>query len=544
MFRQIGVMTGLAASVALGVAMALWSRTPDMSLLYASLPGGELAEIVAELEQAQIPHRVDAGSGAVLVAGDRVGEARMKLAASGLPKGVGNGFELLDNGPTFGSSRFIENARYQRALEGELARSIMALSNVRTARIHLAMPRQSGFVRDREKPSASVVVDLWAGRTLEAGQVEAIVHMVSASVPELETGKVAVIDDKGRLLSGRPGSDGLDDRQLDYVHRLEQSYVERIEHILAPVVGAEGVRAQVTAEVDFNQHEQTEERFNPDQPALRSEQVAEDRSQGVTGPIGIPGALSNQPPAAGVAPEQAVATGAAPAAAGAAQTTAAASQQAGSASTRATRNFEVDRTISHSRRQAGGLRRLAVAVVVDDRKETLADGTVKRHARSSEEIERIRELAREAVGFNALRGDTVNVVSTSFVMPEAPAELPEPPIWKQSWLWDVLRQVAGAAGVLLLIFGVLRPLMRGLVARRAAEAEAATVEGAVAAHGAPGAGMMALPGATGAALPGAAPALAQLEAPQGYTQRIDLARKAASDDPKRVAQVMKNWVAQ
>ncbi len=536
--RQLGLMVGLAASIAIGVAVALWARTPSYALLYGGLSERDTAQVLEVLQREGVPFKVEAGSGAVLVPASKVHQARLRLAAAGLPKGTGVGFELLEKSSSLGTSQFMEAARYQRALEGELARTISTLANVQAARVHLAMPRRTAFLRDRRKPSASVLLRLYPGRTLEGGQVQAIVHLVSSSVPGLEPGRVTVIDQTGRLLSAREDGTGvgLSLRQLEYVQKLERRYARRIEALLEPIVGPGRVRAQVVAEVDFTHVDKTREAYDSDTPALRSEQVEEDERTGETGPGGVPGALSNVPPAPGR-----------PAADQDGQ------QQAGaqpprSSTRRATRNYELNRTISRVRLPAGRLRRLSVAVVLDHKPASApakgkGKGKGKEEASaagepySAEEIARITELVKEAVGYDPRRGDSVHVMSAAFQPPPEPEPLPEPPLWERAWVRDALKALGGALGLALLVFGVLRPVMRSLAQQAPAPAAA----------GAP-----ALP----AGEDGLAPDQVQLSGPQAqgqlpgpppavqYEQQVQQARQMVSQDPKVVAQVVKGWVSQ
>lgn len=531
--RQLGVMLGVALSVAIGVAVVLWSRTPSYSLLYGNLGEKDAPQVMEALQQANITFKLDQASGAVMVPSASLHEARMKLAGLGLPRAEGLGFELLQQETSFGTSSQMEAARFQRALEGELARSIGTLANVETARVHLATPKQSVFVRQRKNPSASVVLKLYPGRTLEKGQVESITHLVAASVPELAPERVTVVDQKGRLLSGddRGQGLGLSTAQFEYTRDLEQHYKQRIQDILTPLVGRDNMRAEVTADLDFTVTEQTQERFNPDQPALRSEQTQEQLSK--LNPVqGVPGALTNQPPAAGTAPEQATGQ------AGGAQS------EPINSSKQATRNFELDKTISHTRLPVGALRRLSVAVVVDDRVVADAGGPPRREPRSQEEISRIEALVQEAVGYSVQRGDRVQVVNAAFHTGEELAPLPEPPLWEQPWFWDLMRQAGAVLLVLLLIFGVLRPTMKRLTTPAAIEGEGA--------QGAAGEGALAR------AEEGLEGELAEedelaalgkderirLPGPGSYERTLEAARQLVREDPKRVAQVVRRWITE
>ncbi|MFO1435247.1 MAG: flagellar basal-body MS-ring/collar protein FliF [Gammaproteobacteria bacterium] len=411
--RQVGVMIGIAAAVALGVAVVFYSRTPTYGMLYPNLSDRDLTQVMDALQAANIRYKVDSASGALMVPADQVYDARLKLAAAGLPKSNSAGFEMLEKDSPFGSSQAAELVRFQHALEEELARSIAKLSNVRSARVHLAIPKPSVFARDKKDPSASVLIDLYPGRSLEEGQVEAIAHMVAASVPNLQMSAVTVVDQQGRLLTSGDGPEQMQEaaHRFDYTRKLEDNYAKRIEDILLPLVGEGGVKAQVSADLDFTDTEQTSENYNPDAQTVRSEQtVEENRTGSVDG--GVPGALSNQPPAAGTAPEQANAAAANATPGAAAATSASSSPQ--SNRKQSTRNFEVDRTISHSRTSIGSVRRLSVAVLVNNKASVDKKGKVKMTPLTKEELDRMTALVKEAVGFDATRGDTVNVTNADF----------------------------------------------------------------------------------------------------------------------------------
>ena len=532
LFRQLLVMAGIAASVALGVAVVLWSQSPGYSLLYGNLGEGGAQEVREALQKAGIDYRVDETSGGLLVPSRRLRDVRMTLAGQGLPRGDGLGFEMLQKESALGTSRLVEQARHHRAMEGELARTIGTLSAVESARVHLAIPKQSAFVRKRVPPSASVVLRLHPGRSLDRSQVEAVVHLVASSVPELEAGNVTVVDQKGRLLNGerRDGELHLTATQFEYTRQLEDHYRQRVEGLLEPIVGAGAVRALISADIDFTQTEQTEERFNPDRPALRSEQVSEDQNR-LAAQQGVPGALSNQPPANATAPERAAANGAA----GEAAATTSSSRQS-------TRNFEIDKTISHTRHAPAKLRRLSVAVVVDNVLQPATDDAeAVRRERTADEMERMVALVREAVGYNEQRGDSVRVVNAPFLPAEdvAPAE---PGYWQQPWFWDVLRQVGGLALVALLVLGVLRPTIKRLLAQ--AQQPAVAPGGGGATHALPPGMAAQLPGGGAAATPGGGQEPMRLPGPGRYEDVLDAARNLVREDPKRVAQLVKNWVGE
>ena len=479
------------------------------------------------LQQADIAYKIDQGTGTVLVPVGQVHKARIRLASEGLPRGSAVGFELMEKSQGFGTSQFLETARYQRALEGELSRTIASLRNVKNARVHLAIPRQPSFVRQRKAPSASVMVTLFSGRHLSGEQLAGIVHLVSSSIPELTPPRVAVVDQQGKLLTSadEAGHPGLSDRQFNYARRIEEQYVKRVEHILTPLVGYGKVRAQVVADMDFTVTEQTSETYDPERRQLRSEAVIKEERQGSALALGVPGTLSNQPPEAGTAPEQL------PAATPPAEDTSAQAAQSrtpSSKSERATNNYELDKTISHVRFAPGKIQRLSVAVVIDNPESPApAEGAAAAPAGySPEQIERFNSLVKQAVGYNEQRGDSVVVVNAPFSAPEAPEPLPDPPLWEQPWLYDLLKQLAAGAVVLLLIFFVLRPTMRNLAGRGGPSEVLPAPEGAEGdSQGAP----------------------AQLAAPAAqlvpnYQSEMEVARSMVSNDPQRVAQVVKNWV--
>ena len=523
--RQLSVMVGIAASVALGIAVILWSQTPNYSVLFANLASKDVTSVLDALQKSNIPFKVDEATGAVMVPSSDVQSARLKLAGEGLPQSDGFGFELLQQDSGFGTSRLVEEARYQRAIEGELSRTITSLANVETARVHLATPKRSVFVRHRKHPSASVMVKLFAGRKLEKGQVDAIVHLVASSVPELDPSRVTLVDSRGRLMSSPDESSlmNLTNTRFDYTSNLEKHYKKRIEELLGPLLGYENVRAEVTADIDFTVTEQTQERYNPDQTALRSEQVNEQSSR-LSSTQGVPGALSNQPPVRGTAPEQGRGAGGG------------ADGEPLNLSKRATRNYEVDRTLSHVQLESGVLRRLSVAVVVNDLVMADEQGNITRTARTQEEIERLNSLVKEAIGFSLQRGDSVQIINSAFHQPAPPEPLPAVEVWEEPWFWDVLKQVGGALLVLLLIFGVLKPTMKKLATPVVVkQPELAAGEDA---SGQAMAGQPAMAGAGSMGQP------VTLPGPGSYEQTLDAARGMINEDPKRVAQVVKKWVAE
>jgi flagellar M-ring protein FliF len=464
-----------------------------------------------------VKYRVDETSGSVWVQGDAMHDARMKLASQGLPEGTGNGFELMDGQDGFGSSQFVESVRYQRALEGELSRTITSLKSVQHARVHLAIPKQSVFVRKRKKASASVTVGLFPGRMLEPAQVQAIVNLVSSSVPELEAGQITVIDQLGRLLTDEHGSSDMafSAKQLDYKQQIENSYVKRIENIMTPIVGPGKIKAQVNAELDFTVTEQTQEVFNPDQAAMRSEQTLEERRGGAGATQGVPGALTNQPPEAGTLEDS--------------ETTVKNNSATMMNSTRrATRNFEVDKTISHTRLATGTIRRLSVAVLVDNK--FSAEGEESKPY-TDEEIQRFERLVQDAVGFSVQRGDRINVLNAAFTVVPEPEPLPEESLWKQAWVQELGKQLLGALAVLLLVFTVLRPVMRELAQKGVDMKEYASKLGQ-GVEGDEDDDTVTLSGKKTAR---------QIQQ-QTHESQLSTAISMVDQDPRTVAQVLKNWV--
>lgn len=528
--RQFGLLFGLAASIALGFGVVMWAQTPDYRPLYSNISEQEVVEITQALDQSKIPYRLGDGSDTVLVPAGDIHNARLQLASQGLPRSAGTGFELLQQNSGFGTSQFMETARYQTALEGELGRTIASLSSVQSARVHLALPKQSVFVRNRKKPSASVLVHLFPGRDLDQGNIGAIVHLVASSIPNLDTDNVAVVDQNGKLLTSPELSSDmqLSASQFDYRKKFENYYIKRIETILEPIVGAGGVKAQVVADLDFTSNEQTQESYNPDKSVVRSEQILEEQTSSGSAAIGVPGALSNQPPPAGV-----VGQGQAASAGQNVDT-----KEPVNSTKRATRNYELNKTISHTRSPSVILRRLSLAVVVDDRKSTDQEGKINHTARTQDELDRITKLVKEAVGFDAQRGDTVSVINSSFAEPPQVEKLPETPFWKQPWMWDAGRILLAGGLVLLLVFAVLRPVLRELAAKGIAHRDAMNAM----LPAAQGQGAAALAGDHRQMARLGETATPQLSGPGVTQDPLTTARTLAAEDPKRVAQVVKNWV--
>lgn len=523
-WRQIGVLAGLAISVALGVYVALWVQTPNYTVLFSNLNDKDTGQVIESLNKADIAYKIDHTSGAILVAFDKVHAARLKLAMDGLPKGTNMGYELLEKDRGFGESPLLESVRFQRALEGELSRSIQTLQNVESARVHLALPKQSVFVRERKSPSASVILNLFRGRVINEGQVAAIVHLVAASVPNMTPEAITVIDQSGQLLTGTRDNQGMaqTNKQFEIIHKLEQTYIKRIEDILSPLMGANGLRAQVVADIDFTVTEQTQESFNPDMPAVRKEVTVEEKNTGSSLAAGVPGALSNQPPAP---------TTAAPNSA-----TANAANQPQNNRRRSAKEYELDRTVSYIKLSGGMLKRLSVAVLVNHKESVNKEGLAQRVALTADELTQMTALVKEAVGFDPKRGDSVNVINAPFTLPAKIEALPETPLWERPWVWTALKQVLFAAIIIVLIFTVLRPLMKTLASKAIVRTVSTHSQSATEQRDT-------LNSPEQMSLMQKAKA-GQLATSQDYEARLDVARDMVKEDPKRVANVVKTWLAE
>lgn len=508
----------IALAVALIVAAWSWSRTPDYAVLFANLEERDGGAIVTALQQQNIPHRVGPG-GSVMIPSNQVHEVRLRLAAQGLPKGGLVGFEVMEN-QRLGVSQFLEQVNFQRALEGELSRTVQSISSVAAARVHLAIPKQSGFLRDEQRPSASVMVTLYPGRVLDPAQIAGIVHLVAASVPQMSSEGVSVIDQNGNLLTRPPGAmreAGLDATQLNYVREIEATYLRRIEALLTPLVGPGNFRAQVAADIDFSRIEETAETYRPNPApgqAVRSQQTSEQFS-GVPGPGGVPGALTNQPPVPATAP---IVTGET-----AADGTTGGDGRPVSRNRSATLNYELDRNIQHIRHATGQVRKVSVAVVVRQRSEVMPNGQTRNIVLTPDEVQRITALVQGAVGFDADRGDNVQISSAPFAESGQPAVVPLP-VWKDP---EIMEPAKVALKYLLLVlalafayFAVIRPLTRWVVTSMppppppSAESEEDFMV-----------------------------KLSSSKQHKSFDHRLVNAREMAKADPKAVANLIRGWMA-
>jgi flagellar M-ring protein FliF len=533
--RQLLLLVGLAGAIAGGIAIYNWSQRPAQVELYPDLAGQDATAAAESLRAAGIEYELDPLSGRLTVSGAKVHEARLLLASQGLPKSGATGFEMIEQDPGMGVSSFLEGARYNHALETELSRSIARLSPVKNARVHLAIPKPSAFARPGDGASASVLVELHPGRSLEANQVQAIVHMIASSVPSLTPARVTVVDQFGRLLSGKDNDDlAVSAEQFDHARRVEADYVRRVESLLLPITGPGKISTQVSAELDFSVTEEAHETYAPDKTVVRSEQTS---AQTTTGPggnaQGVPGATSNQPPQTQTAlPVNQMIDQPGAADGGAAPV---------NSSTSSTRNYEVDRTLSHTRQPVGRLKKLSIAVLVDNLPRPDGKGGTTLQPLAAGDLEKIETLVRDAVGFDESRGDRVTVQNVSF-MPAATAEtLADVPMWQQPQAQALIRHGFGLLAILVLIFAALRPALKVLLAPP--PAAAVPVVGGVLVHDEEG-GQVRVRGR--AAQPGAEQEeeVAIFDGAGPYERKLEAARAAVGQDPKRVAQVVKSWLAE
>lgn len=539
--KQLLLLIGLAAAIAGGLSLFMWAQKPADQALFAGLPEAEAAAIADALTAEGIEHRIDPATGALTVAADQLRTARLKLAGRGLPKSAATGYEAMQGDQGFGVSQSIESARMQHALETELVRTITSIQAVKNARVHLATPKPSAFTRAGGTASASVFVELYPGRHLSSQQVASIVHMVASSVADLQPAAVTVVDQTGRLLTddSAGGGLGMGNSQFEQVKRIEDATRHRVEDILTPLMGAGRVKTQVVAALDFTVEEQTQEQYTPDPNAIRSEQTSEDLSR--TGSLkaqGVPGATSNKPPEAGAsAPATLPMTASDPAAAAPAATAELPSAQTKTS----TRNYELNKTVSFKKPTPGRIEKLSVAVLVDylprpDAKDPKAPPVPT--ALSAEELTRIEALVKQAMGFDAQRGDSVTVQNAPFVVvtPEAIAPLP---LLERPEVQSLTRQGLSALVLLVLLLAVVRPLLKNLFTSPAQAPM--LLQGGLAALPSPVSSDAEIAEALSAKRQ---VAIAAPSGPSPYEQKITLARETVKQDPKRVAQVMKTWIAQ
>ncbi len=513
--RQIMMMVGIAASVAVGVAAVIWSQEPEYRTLYGSMPPERSASVLDALSSSGIPYRLQQQTGAILVPADRLHDARIQLAGSGVIND-GSGLEMLREEKGFGVSDFMQSKKYEHALETELARTIESMHQVRKARVHLAIPKQTVFVRDQRSASASVMLDIYAGATLDRQQVKAIINMVSGSVPELDASAVTVVDQAGSLLSSLEEETGLEvsAKQFEYRKKIEKEYERRITNLLTPISGLGKVKVQAAVELDFSRMEESRESWNPDAQVLRSEQVNTNRRGGGAAAGGVPGALANQPV------NRADANG------GENDTT---------ESSSITRNYEIERVLNYTARPAGDIQRISIAVVLDDSGAAEGGandaGAESKAAYTPAQLDQLSALVRDAIGFEEGRGDRVTVIATSFrptLVEES--EMEAPPLWEQPWFTGLLKQVLTGIAVILIVFSVIRPSIKSLMQAQTAGKSPAPAGAA----GGYGSGME------------LSPAVAALGGPgnvRKVEEGLDGIRDVADQDPKLVAQVVKNWVA-
>jgi len=531
--RQLGFMLLLASGIALGTAVVLWSREPDYVVLYPDLVGQDAAAVMTALDQAGTEYRVDPRTGLLSVPAETLQQTRLQLASQGLPRSTASGFDLLYEESALGTSNFLEQARYTRALEQELVKTIKLIRGVRDARVHLSIPKQSTFLRSSNRGSASVMLDIAAGQGISDNQIAGIAHLVASSVTGVEIDSVSIVDQKGALLSRRQDSElSSSSEHLQYTRNLEQEYTQRIIDILTPVVGEGNVRAQVTADLDFTVIETTEENYTPDTLAIRSEQTSEEARANATT---TPGALTPAPPV--IQPDGTVLPAEPVATAGADNT-----------QTRSdtTRNYEIDKSTSYVRSSPGGIRRLSVAVLVNMPQPAVpAEGVpaeadavpvegapaavvVDTAALDAEKIARLTLLVKDSIGYSEARGDSINVINEPFSIPPAFEAAAATPIWQEAWVPGVLKQFAASLVVLMLIFAVLRPALKSVVLQR------------------PAGGPELLPHAEGAATlsPGQGGLLAK-PAPvrSEYDENLSLAQHLVENEPARAARMIKEWVA-
>lgn len=542
--RPLLLLIGLAAAVAAGVGVTLWSQGPTFSVLYGTLNDEDAAAVTRALSGAGIEYRLDPGTGGLSVPAERLNDARFLLAEQGVTQS--GGFAGLAKDGGFGLSSFMEGARYQHALETELAKTISSLQQVAAARVHIASGRNSGFIRDRAPARASVFLQLKAGRSLTNEQVTSIVNLVGTSVPDIDPAQVTVVDQQGRLLSSPQGRGDLAmrDQQIETARQTEETYARRIEALIEPLVGTGRVRAEVSAQFDMTSSEEARESFNPAGAVVRSEQVSEDRNASPAA-SGVPGAAANQPVAAtpaAAATSAVAATDTTTPARGSSAATAVVSPT----SVQSTRNYEIDRTVAYVRQPGGRLKRLSVAVLVDNVQVQGRDGKFTDAPLTREQIDRITGLVKDAVGFDANRGDSVNVVNSAWRGdPRLPTgEMTSVPIWEQAWFMDAIKAMVGLAVLMVLIFTVIRPLAQRFTAfLPPPPPPPVPADDRFVLSGS----SLPVPMGVGdgsdspLAMSNGNAEIKRRATPTKYEEQINLARTIVNDDPARVAQVVRKW---
>ncbi|MDR1368352.1 MAG: flagellar M-ring protein FliF [Candidatus Accumulibacter sp.] len=541
--QKILLMVSSAIIVALFIVSALWLRQEEFRVLFSNLSERDGGTIISALEQQNIPYKFGPNASSILIPADRVYDVRLRLATQGIPKGGNVGFEIMEN-QKFGTSQFAEQVNFQRALEGELSRTIQSIAAVQDSRVHLAIPKPTVFVREEAKPSASIFLNLYPGRSLDPRQIAGIQNLVAASVSQLTPSNVTIIDQNGALLSqikNKLLEAGLDPTQLKYVQEIEAIAIKRIEDILLPIVGKGNARVQVAADIDFSQSEQTAETHRPNttppEIAIRSQQTSEATTRSPSAQ-GVPGALTNQPPVPATAPiESPPGEGDSPL-----------PQPPLNTRKESTTNYEVDRTIRYTKQSIGVIRRLSTAVVINYRRD--ARGVPR--ALPEAEVRQIDSLVREAMGFSAERGDSVSIANASFT---AAVEAPEIPLWKNpetlAILRDMFKYLLIAIIVAYLIFKVIRPIVKVMLKdpeeekkkeqereREKQEAEEASKKTESAAQGsAPG---EAPTPAAGGGREGDS-SLPEFMSPASYDQMLLQVRNIAKKDPRAIANIIMDW---
>ena len=444
MMRQVIMILALAICLALAVFVMMWAQEPDYRPL-GKMETAEMIQVLDVLDKNQIEYQINVD--VVKVPEDKYQEVKLLLSRAGIQSSTqANDYLSQDSG--FGVSQRMEQARLKQSQEQNLARAIEELKSISRAKVILALPKENVFARNASKPSATVVVSVRRGG-LGQEEIDAIVDIVGSAVQGLEPSRVTVTDSNGRLLNSgsQDGTSARARREQELVQQQEAEYRKKIDSILMPILGPENFTSQVDVNMNFTAVEQTAKRFSPDLPAIRSEMTIERNSTGGSSG-GIPGALSNQPPMESNIPQVAG--------------EATASTVSGDSSKEATRNYELDTTISHTRQQIGVVRRVSVSVAINFKPGQVDEnGQVTRVARTEQELTNIRRLLEGAVGFSTQRGDALEVVTVPF-MDQLIEELPEPDMWEQPWFWRAIKLALGAIVILVLILAVVRPMLKKL----------------------------------------------------------------------------------